>query len=222
MAAMPLGGRAHAASRPGSPHPASARTLLANRGLRRVLAADFLMAGAWNANTFVLPIHGAHHGWSAAAVGDALGAFGAAVLVARILPAAWTRALGDWRAIRLALAVSGLCFAALPFAHRLPWACALEALMGLGLGRALASVLTLLHAQAPRDRGAEVLGLRLVVLNVSAVGLPLGLGALGASIGFASFLAVCGGGLVLCAARLRSREPRERGPRHARAPSRAA
>ena len=179
---------------------ASVREILADAGLRRILAADLLMAIAWNANSVVVPLHGRRHGWSAAIVGDLLGTFGAAVLLVRAMPAAWRRRVGDWRAIRWALASSGACFLALPFADRLPWPFLLEAVMGLGLGGALASVLALLHAQAPPHHGGAVLGLRLVVLNVSAIALPLGLGA---TSGLAGCIALLGAGLALGAAGLR-------------------
>ncbi|WP_169787974.1 MFS transporter [Caldimonas brevitalea] len=184
-------------------HPArlSVRQVLEARGLRRILLVDLLVGVAWNANTFLVPVFGAHNGWSAAAVGNLLAAYNAAVLLARALPAPWRQRLGDARIIRFALACSGLCFLLFPLAHALPMAFALECVLGIGLGSALPSVLALLHAESPAGRGGEVLGVRLVVLNVSAVVLPIGLGAaVGASLGLATAMAALGAVLSCFAA----------------------
>lgn len=152
------------------------REVLADKSIRSLLLADLLMAVAWNANTFVVPIQGTQQGWPADAMGRMLSVFGAAVLLARALPAAWRRRLSHWATIRLALASSGACLAALPLCHRMPAPLLLEAVMGVGLGGALSSVLALLHEHAPARQVGEVFGLRLVALNVSAIALPVFLG----------------------------------------------
>lgn len=152
------------------------REVLADKTIRGILLADLSMAVAWNANTFVVPILGTRQGWPADAMGRMLSVFGAAVLLSRALPAAWHRRLGHWATIRLALASSGACLAALPLCHRMPAPLLLEAVMGMGLGGALSSVLALLHEHAPEHQVGEVFGLRLVVLNASAIALPVLLG----------------------------------------------
>ena len=157
--------------------------------------ADFAMAVAWNANGFILPIHATAQGWSAADVGNLGGAFGLSVCVARAVPAAWRRRLDDWFVIRLALVTAGACFVALPWSSGLGGAFAVQSVLGLGLGGALPSVLSLLHAHAPADRLAEVLGLRVSVLNASYVAWPIVLGGLGAAVGMPLVLWGLGSGL---------------------------
>lgn len=152
------------------------REVLADKAIRSILLADLLMAVAWNANTFIVPIQGSLQGWPADAMGRMLSVFGAAVLLARALPAAWRRRLSPWATIRVALASSGTCLAALPLCHRMPAPLLLEAVMGVGLGGALSSVLALLHEHAPVRHVGEVFGLRLVALNASAIALPVLLG----------------------------------------------
>lgn len=161
----------------------SLREVLRDSPLRRILILDLLMALGWNANTFIVPIHGTQQGWTAGDVGNLLATFAGAVLLVRAIPAAQRQRLGDWRIIRLALGSCGACFLLFPFASGLPFAFLLEFMMGIGLGGALPSVLALLRAQSPVGRDAEVLGVRLVALNLSAVVLPLCLGGLGASVG---------------------------------------
>jgi MFS family permease len=152
------------------------REVLADRSIRSILLADLSMAIAWNANTFIVPIQGTQQGWPADAMGRMLSVFGAAVLLARALPAAWRHRLGHWATIRLAIASSGACLVALPLCHRMPAPLLLEAVMGVGLGGALSSVLALLHEHAPARQVGEVFGLRLVALNASAIALPVLLG----------------------------------------------
>jgi len=118
----------------------------------------------------------------------------------------WTFDLADHRVRALEITIAAMEVATcdiapvMAWADRLPWPFLLEAVMGLGLGGALASVLALLHAQAPEHHGGAVLGLRLVVLNASAIALPL---ALGATSGLAGGVALLGAGLALGAAGLR-------------------
>jgi MFS family permease len=148
-----------------------------NDTMRRVLVADLLLSIGWNANGFIVPIHGSGRGWSAAIVGDLLATFGCAVWLIRALPATWRERVGDWRTICVALFIGGLGFGCYPYAPSLPCAFALQFALGLGLGSALPSVLSLLHAHTPAGRHGEALGLRVAMLNLSALGLPLWAGS---------------------------------------------
>jgi MFS family permease len=186
----------------------SRSTLRGLPGLRRLLIADLLMAFAWNANTFAVPLVAQRQHWSADVVGDLLGCFGAAVLLVRARPAA-ARARGDnWRVIARALFASGAVLALLPFATPMPWSFALEALLGAGLGCALPSVLALADMHTPAGRRAEVLGLRQAVLGLGAATMPTTLGALVGIVGLAPALAGFGGALLAAAATIAPRGER--------------
>ncbi len=174
----------------------SRATLSGLGGLRRLMLADLLMALAWNANGFIVPLLGQRHGWSADTVGNLLGAFGVAVMLVRALPGAWRTRGGDWRAITRALAASGIALALLPVVSALPGSYLLEALLGFGLGSSLPSVLALFEAQAPAGRRAEALGLRQAVLGFGAATLPTALGALVTATGLVAALLGFGGTLL--------------------------
>jgi predicted MFS family arabinose efflux permease len=180
-------------------------TLSGLGGLQRLLLADLLMAFAWNANGFAVPLIGQRQGWSADVVGDLLASFGIAVMLVRVLPAAWRVRGGDWCAIERALLASGVVLALLPFATATPWPHALEALLGFGLGSSLPSVLALIHVGTPPGRNAEVLGLRQAVLSLGAAALPTTLGALVAATGLVATLAGFGGALLAAAAAIAPR-----------------
>ncbi len=154
------------------------------------------MAFAWNANGFAVPLVGQRHGWTDDTVGNLLGCFGAAVLLVRALPGAWRTRGGDWQAIRRAVVVSGSVLMLLPVMTAMPLPYLLEALLGLGLGSSLPSVLALFEAQAPPGRRAEALGLRQAVLGFGAATLPTALGALVTATGLVAALLGFGGALL--------------------------
>ncbi len=178
-------------------------------GLRRLMLADLLMAFAWNANGFVVPLVGQRHGWPADTVGKLLGCFGVAVLLVRALPGASRARGGDWRVIARALLASGAVLALLPLATAMPGPYVLETLLGCGLGSSLPSVLALFEARTPAGRRAEVLGLRQAVLGFGAATLPTALGALVAATGLVIALAGFGGALLGAGAAI---APRHRRP----------
>ncbi len=62
----------------------------------------------------------------------------------------------------------------------------LSFVLGLGLGSSQPMVLSLLHTHAPAGRVGEAAGVRMSLINVMAVGVPLLLGAVGASVGIGS------------------------------------
>ena len=188
--------RRRAGAGPARPALFSRATLSGLGGLRRLLLADLLMAFAWNANGFAVPLVGQLHGWSPDTVGNLLGCFGAAVLLVRALPGAWRTRGGDWHAIRRAVVVSGLVLLLLPVMTAMPAPYLLEALLGLGLGGSLPSVLALFEAQAPSGRRAEALGLRQAVLGFGAATLPAALGTLVAAAGLVAAILGFGGALL--------------------------
>jgi MFS family permease len=183
-------------------------TLAGLGGLRRLMLVDLLMAFAWNANGFAVPLVGQAHGWSDDTVGNLLGCFGIAVMLVRALPSALRARGGDWPTIRRALVVSGGVLMLLPVATTLPLPYALEALLGCGLGSSLPSMLALIEARTPAGRRAEALGLRQVTLGIGAAALPATLGALVAAIGLGAAIAGFGGALLASAAAIAPRGAR--------------
>ena len=186
----------------------SRSTLRDLRGLRRVLVADLLMAFAWNANTFVVPLAAQRQGWPADIAGDLLACFGLAVLCVRALPGASRPRGREWRVISRALLASGAALALLPLAAGMPWPFLLEVVLGAGLGCALPPVLALVEIHTPAGRRAEVLGLRQAVLGLGAATLPTALGALVTLAGLAPALAGFGGALLAAAATIAPRGAR--------------
>ena len=169
-------------------------------GLRRLMLADLLMALAWNANSFVVPLIGQRQGWGAGTVGNLLGCFGVAVVLVRALPGALRARGSHWRTVTRALLTSGVVLALLPLLTDVPGPYVLEALFGCGLGSSLPSVLALVDEATPAGRRAEVLGLRQAVLGLGASTLPAALGALVSATGLVAALLGLAGALAAAGA----------------------
>jgi MFS family permease len=185
------------------PHPhadASPRghvlALLRGKPIRQVLLANVLLAMGWDLHAFIVPIYGHQIGLAAATIGNILGTFGFAVFVIRVALPWLRRHFTEWQIIRAALWIGGLTFALFPFVKHASLLFVLAFALGLALGGAQPSVLSLLHAISPPGRTGEVLGLRIALLNLSHVALPLFFGGLGTAIGLPVVFWSLAGGLL--------------------------
>lgn len=151
--------------------------------LRRVLVASAVLSMAWDLFSFVMPIHGSRIGLSATAIGLVLGCFGAAVFVVRLVLPAIVHRVDEWKMLIGAMFVTGFALALVPLVTDPALLMALAFLLGLGLGGAQPMVMALLYNTAPAGRGAEAVGVRTLLLNVSQTGIPLMFGAVGAALG---------------------------------------
>ena len=165
--------------------------------LRRVLVASAVLSMGWDLFTFVMPIHGSRIGLSATAIGLVLGCFGAAVFVVRLVLPAIVHRVNEWKMLIGAMFVTGSALALVPLVTDPALLMAIAFLLGLGLGGAQPMVMALLYNTAPAGRGAEAVGVRTLLLNVSQTGIPLMFGAVGAALGMSPvFIAM---GLALAA-----------------------
>jgi predicted MFS family arabinose efflux permease len=151
--------------------------------LRRVLVASAVLSMGWDLFTFVMPIHGSRIGLSATAIGLVLGCFGAAVFVVRLVLPAIVHRVNEWKMLIGAMLVTGSTLALVPLVTDPALLMAIAFLLGLGLGGAQPMVMALLYNTAPAGRGAEAVGVRTLLLNVSQTGIPLMFGAMGAALG---------------------------------------
>jgi len=159
--------------------------LLRIPSLRRVFVASGLLSMAWDLFTFVMPIHGSRIGLSATTIGLVLGCFGAAVFVLRLVLPLFVHRVSEWKMLIGAMFVTGLVLALFPLVTDVALLMALSFLLGIGLGGAQPMIMALLYNKAPPGRGAEAVGVRTLLLNVSQTGIPLTFGVLGAALGMA-------------------------------------
>ena len=176
--------------------------LLRDAPLRRVFYVSGALSMVWDLFSFVVPIHGLKIGLSASTIGLILGAFGGAVFVVRLALPMVLHRVGEWQLLIWAMLSTGTALAVFPFVTTVPVLIGLGFFLGAGLGGAQPMIMSLLYNKAPPGRGAEAIGVRTLLINISQSGIPLLFGALGAALGMTPvFLAMAavlvGGGYVL-------------------------
>lgn len=157
--------------------------LLRDRELRRVYVIGILLAAAWDMFTFVTPVHGTQLGFSASTIGMILASFAAATFVVRLAMPYIVQRYREWHILTAALSVTALCYVVFPFMDTPISLAATAVVLGLALGTGQPNVLALLHTMAPAGRGAEAIGIRATIGNVSSIMMPIAFGAAGAALG---------------------------------------
>ncbi|WP_245178360.1 MFS transporter [Cupriavidus sp. AcVe19-1a] len=165
--------------------PGSIWNLWRDPGLRRLLIVTWLLASCWDVHTFVVPLLGHEHGLSAAVIGSILGAFGIGAAAVRLLTPLVLTHLREWAVLVGAMTATAILFGMYPLMHA-PLAMGVcSALLGFCLGSVQPMVMSLLHRLAPAHRYGEAVAMRVIVINVSSVGIPMVSGVAGSLIGTA-------------------------------------
>jgi MFS family permease len=84
-----------------------------------------------------------------------------------------------------AMVLTGLMLALIPMVKSVPLLMAVSFVLGLGLGGTQPLIMAMLYEKAPAGRGAEAVGMRTQLLNITQAGIPMIFGALGALLGMA-------------------------------------
>ncbi len=175
--------------------------LLRNRTLRYVFLASGVLSPAWDLFTFVVPIHGTRIGLSATEIGMVLGAFGVAIFCVRLVLPLLVHRVSEWQMLVVAMFSAGLTYLVFPLVHGMGLLLAFAFILGFSLGGSQPMIMSLLYSKAPAGRGAEAIGVRSLIVNVSQTGMPLMFGALGEALGmipvfWAMALCLLGSGYV--------------------------
>lgn len=159
--------------------------LLAGADVRRLFFVNWLITACWDAHAFALPILGHERGLSASAIGAVLAAYAVASALVRLTIPFVAGRLETRSLMTAALALTAAVFLLYPWLDS-PWAmAACAATLGVGLGAIQPAVLSMLQTLTPPERMGEALGLRSTVIHFSTLVMPLGFGALGATLGVA-------------------------------------
>ncbi len=164
-------------------HRHGAFDLVRRPAMRRILAINALFAIGWDLHTVFLPIVGANIGLSASEIGSVIALFGLATFVVRFAMPWVASRVSETSVLAGALFVAATAYAGFPFATGAPTLAALSFTLGLGLGSGQPMVMALLAARAPPGRMGEAAGLRMSLVQTSAVAVPLAFGAIGSTLG---------------------------------------
>jgi len=171
---------------------ASAWSLLAAPGMKRLLLANWLLSTCWDVHSFALPIIGHDRGFSASTIGLILGSFTLSVSAIRLAIPVLAHRMEETAVIRWAMVGTGAIFALYPLATS-PWqlgVCAV--LLGITLGCTQPMVMSTLHHLTPDNRHGETLAFRSMAINLSSTLMPLMFGAAGVAVGASALFWVVG------------------------------
>ena len=152
--------------------------LLEAKSLRQLLVINLVLAAAWDAHSFVVPVLGHARGYSASTIGAILACFSMAGMAVRLLIIRFAGAWSERRMLRSAMGVTvamSVLYVFLPGPLGLMLG---SAVMGLALGSVQPTVLAALTHATPPARHGQVLGLRMMATNTAGVTLPMGFGLL--------------------------------------------
>src|SRR5207237_9318760 len=89
----------------------------------------------------------------------------------------------EWALITASTAPAGTTFALYPFTSSAATMGLCSIVIGAALGLVQPMVMSMLHQITPRHRHGEALAVRLILINVSSVGMPVVFGAVGGALG---------------------------------------
>jgi predicted MFS family arabinose efflux permease len=153
--------------------------------LRRLLIVTWLLSSCWDVHSFLVPVLGHQRGFPASVIGSTLGAFGVAAAAVRLLTPLVAARLREWAILVAAMAATAILFGIYPLMHAPLAMSACSVLLGLTLGSVQPMVMSLLHRLAPEHRYGEAVAMRVIVINVSSMGIPMVSGVAGSLIGAA-------------------------------------
>jgi MFS family permease len=143
-----------------------------------------------------MPIHGSSIGLSASTIGLVLGAFGSAIFVFRLILPWVVQHCNERKLLIGAMVLTGCMLALIPLTKSVPLLMAVSFVLGLGLGGTQPLIMAMLYEKAPPGRGAEAVGMRTQLLNITQAGIPMIFGALGAWMGMAPVFIAMGAALL--------------------------
>ena len=170
--------------------------LLRRPGMRRVFIVSALLSMSWDLFSFLMPIHGSRLGLSASVIGLILGSFGVAIFAVRLILPLLAHRISEWRLLVIALFTTAVMMMAIAFVTDTLLLIVMAFILGMGLGGAQPLIMAMLYNRAPPGRGAEAVGMRSLIVNSIAAGIPLLFGAVGAALGMVPIFVAMGGALL--------------------------
>jgi MFS family permease len=170
--------------------------LLKNAPLRRALGISALVLYSRDIFMVYFPLFAMHAGLSSSTIGWLIGAQAIALFFVRLYLGKLTLVLGRERVLIGSILLAGVSFIAIPLTPTVLLLALLSASIGLGLGCGQPLSVSTAFTVAPKDRTAEVLGLRLASNRLSQTVAPLFFGMTGAWLGLLSVFYLSGAFLI--------------------------
>ncbi len=183
--------------------PTSLRSVLATPGLTGSLIVSLVVIAAVDILVVYLPALGEERGLTIAAVSALLTARAAASMVSRIGLGWMVDRLGRIRLLFIAVVISGLAVAALPFTSSLATAMVAMVIAGFALGICQPLTMAWVATETSADTRGTAMSIRLSANRLGQVALPAAAGLMAGFAGTAGVLWVVGGAVVATGAAVR-------------------
>jgi MFS family permease len=157
--------------------------LLRDPGFRRLMLMNWFMNSSWDLHGFMVPLLGHERGLPASVIGSILGGFAIAAAIVRLMIPVVARQVREWVLITGATAIAGLAFLLYPFTSSALTMGLASIVIGMALGLVQPMVMSMLHQLTPKHRHGEALAVRLILINLSSVGMPMLFGVVGGAVG---------------------------------------
>lgn len=162
-----------------------ALNLMRDAALGPIFFVSVLSQATWNLFSFLMPIHLTSFHFSASLIGSIVASFYFASMVSRFFLPAIARRFTPWQLLIASFFGASISFAGFTLTSNVVLIVALALFLGSVLGFTGPMILTLMHESSPPGRAGEVVGVRVMLMNICQTFIPLLSGALGAAFGVA-------------------------------------
>ena len=205
-----LSGSLAAGSRQVAPVHSGIRSLLAEPGVKKTLAASSLLLAGQDLYRIYMPVYGYAIGLSPSIIGIVLAGFSAAAFAIRLVMERLIARFKVEKLLACSFYVAALCLVLIPLFEDAVLLALISFIFGLGMGCSQPIITMLMFSNSPQGRSGEALGLRMAVVHFTRLVGPVAFGAIGSTLGlFPMFLAnalMMGAGGVLSGAGTKDRK----------------
>ena len=172
----------------GGPRPAEhakggAMAMLADAGVRRVLATSSLMAAGSSLYQFYMPVYGHSIGMSATSIGFLLAIYAAATFIARLLLPSLVARLREERVLSFTVYIAAASFLLIPLFNDIAILALISSILGFALGCSGPVIMMLMFVYSGEGRSGEGLGLKITMNHLTKLVSPVVFGAMGSAFG---------------------------------------
>ena len=166
-----------------TPATGGIETLLAEPGIKKLLAASGLLLTGQDLYRVYMPVYGHDIGLSATDIGIILAAFPAASFFVRLILQYLISIFKEERLLAVAFYVTAVCLLLMPLFTTTLMLSVVSFILGLGIGCSQPIITMLMFSNSPKGRSGEAMGLRMTVVHFTRLLGSVVFGAIGSAFG---------------------------------------
>jgi len=166
-----------------TPATGGIETLLAEPGIKKLLAASGLLLTGQDLYRVYMPVYGHDIGLSATDIGIILAAFPAASFFVRLILQYLISIFKEERLLAVAFYVTAVCLLLMPLFTTTLMLSVVSFILELGMGCSQPIITMLMFSNSPKGRSGEAMGLRMTVVHFTRLLGLVAFGAIGSAFG---------------------------------------